>query len=513
MAVSRDGLPREIGVGDARFLFDRIVPLRRQDLVRIAQEQSTIAYARTEQGPFAAIYLSVPNRSEDELARYLPEAVGSPDVGCPADAANYEPVDAGGAVYAFAGPEADLTADSLQQVGDSSGQPIYSDLGTAPAVPRALLRIRCRSAPLRRGGRRRPPRLDRAVAGLRWDAVRVRFRGDRRRVDPASLTKVGCSTVFPVYAPADTAGGAFTQLYVLAGTRWFLFTAPGAVPGAEVTAAPSTSTSTVPATTTSTTTSTTLPPTTTTTTLPATTTIDHVDDDDTAPTTTATRAAHDATGTTTESADDDLNRRRQSRRRQSRRRQTGHDLSRQHRNRRRRRLPPTTTSTTRRRAAADDHVDLDAEPATTEPATTSRPQQSRPPRAAAEEPRRSAADDRAGNNGTGHDDSPTTSQPRRRAHRRPRRPRRPNRPPQTERRQSRQRRNRRPRQGRDDDHVELDHNHVVGASTTTSSSTTESPTTSVAPSTTAGIEPPAVVATLPPNAPPPAANTAGPATT
>ena len=46
-----DGLPREVGVGDARFLFDRIVPLRRQDLVRIAQEQSTIAYARTEQAP------------------------------------------------------------------------------------------------------------------------------------------------------------------------------------------------------------------------------------------------------------------------------------------------------------------------------------------------------------------------------------------------------------------------------------------------------------------------------
>src|SRR6476469_5441804 len=130
-----DGLPREVGVGDARFLFDRIVPLRRQDLVRIAQEQSTIAYASTEQGPYAAVYLSVPNRSEDELARCLPELVGSPDIACPADAANYEPVDAGGATYVFAGPETDLTADSLQQVGDSSGQPIYTDLGTGQPFP------------------------------------------------------------------------------------------------------------------------------------------------------------------------------------------------------------------------------------------------------------------------------------------------------------------------------------------------------------------------------------------
>ena len=71
--------------------------------MRIAQERETIAYARTEEGPFAAIYLSVPNRSEDELARYLPEAVGASDVACPAEAAEYERVDAGGALYAFAG--------------------------------------------------------------------------------------------------------------------------------------------------------------------------------------------------------------------------------------------------------------------------------------------------------------------------------------------------------------------------------------------------------------------------
>ena len=74
-------------IADARFLFDRIVPLSRQELFRVAQEQETIAYARTEEGPFAAIYLSVPNRSEDELARYLPEGVGSADVACPAEAA------------------------------------------------------------------------------------------------------------------------------------------------------------------------------------------------------------------------------------------------------------------------------------------------------------------------------------------------------------------------------------------------------------------------------------------
>ncbi len=106
-----EGLPREVVIADARFLFDRIVPLSRQELFRVAQEQETIAYARTEEGPFAAIYVSVPNRSEDELARYLPEGVGSADVSCPAEAGEYERVDASGSLYAFAGIETDLTAD------------------------------------------------------------------------------------------------------------------------------------------------------------------------------------------------------------------------------------------------------------------------------------------------------------------------------------------------------------------------------------------------------------------
>src|SRR3954451_23681121 len=201
-----EGLPREIGVTGARFLFDRIVPLRRQDLVRIAQEQSTIAYARTEQAPYAAVYLSVPNRSEDELARYLPEGVGSPDVVCPADAANYEPVDAGGAVYAFAGNETDLTPDSLQQVGDSDGNPIYSDPGTTQPFPELLF---ASDPGLLRfvvlGDDGRPTSLAQSLA---FGGTQYAFDSEATgAVDPASLTKVGCSTAFPVYAPADAAGG------------------------------------------------------------------------------------------------------------------------------------------------------------------------------------------------------------------------------------------------------------------------------------------------------------------
>ena len=227
-----EGLPRELVIADARFLFDRIVPLSRQELFRVAQEQETIAYARTEEGPFAAIYLSVPNRSEDELARYLPEGVGSADVACPAEAGDYERVDASGSLYAFAGIETDLTADSLQQVGDSNGEPVSADPDSAQPFPElffssgdGLLRF------VLVGDDGRPASIAESLA---FNGTEFAFESDATdAVDPASLTKVGCSTAFPVFAPTDTVGGGFTQLYVLAGTRLLSFTGAGAAPAEE----------------------------------------------------------------------------------------------------------------------------------------------------------------------------------------------------------------------------------------------------------------------------------------
>jgi hypothetical protein len=260
-----EGLPRELVIAGARFLFDRLVPLSRQELFRVAQEQETIAYARTEEGPFAAIYLSVPNRSEDELARYLPEGVGSADVACPAEAAEYERVDVSGSLYAFAGVETDLTADLLQQVGDSNGEPVSADPDSAQPFPElffssddGLLRF------VLVGDDGRPASIAESLA---FNGSEFAFESDATdAVDPASLTKVGCSTAFPVFAPTDTVGGGFTQLYVLAGTRLLRFTGAGVVP-AEETPPPTTTTS---ATSTTTTTTTPQPPMTTTTAPPTT---------------------------------------------------------------------------------------------------------------------------------------------------------------------------------------------------------------------------------------------------
>ena len=229
-------------IADARFLFDRFVPLSRQELFRVAQEQETIAYARTEEGPFPAVYVSVPDRSEDVLARYLPEGVGSADVACPAEAGDYERVDASGSLYAFAGIETDLTAEVLQQVGDSNGEPVYADLDSAQPFPElffssggGLLRF------VVVGDDGRPASIAESLA---FNGTEFAFESDATdAVDPATLTKVGCSTAFPVFAPTDTVGGDLTQLYVLAGTRLLSFTGAGAAPAQETT--PTTTTTSI----------------------------------------------------------------------------------------------------------------------------------------------------------------------------------------------------------------------------------------------------------------------------
>ncbi|WP_193615425.1 hypothetical protein [Desertimonas flava] len=288
-----DSVPREIVVAGARFLFDRMVPVSRQDLIRVAQSQANIAYARTEEGPFSALYLSMPERSEDVLARYLPEAVGAADVTCPAESAEYEPIDAGGTLYAFAGTEADLTAETLQAVGEMNGAPVYADPEAAQPFPEIFLTS---DAGLRRFVALGPDGRPASIAtSLAFDGMEFAFDSDATdAVDPATLTKVGCATAFPVYVPAGDS--AATQRYVRVGNRLFLFSGSGDVAATTAPTEPPTTevptTTTQPPTTTTTTTTTEPPTTSTTTTEPPTTTTEP-------PTTTTTTTEPPTTSTTT----------------------------------------------------------------------------------------------------------------------------------------------------------------------------------------------------------------------
>lgn len=221
--------PQEIVIGTARYLFDRIVPLSSQDLNQIAQGQSLLVFAREQQEPFGMIYVSVPNRSSDELGRYLPEHSDDPAAACPAEAAAIGQLDAGGTSYAFAGYESDLTADLLLEVANSNGQPVYADpSATQPypelfvADPNGLLRF------LILDSDGRPAELTDSLA---FGGRESTFTADvSNQVDVNTLTKVGCVGPFPTYAGPDATGGSGTQLYALAGTHLFSFQGEGGTP-------------------------------------------------------------------------------------------------------------------------------------------------------------------------------------------------------------------------------------------------------------------------------------------
>src|SRR5688500_547911 len=75
-----EDFPREVTIAGARFLFDRMVPASRQDLIPVANEGPIQAFATSDAAPFDAIYLSVPPRDEAELGRYLAEHIGASDI-------------------------------------------------------------------------------------------------------------------------------------------------------------------------------------------------------------------------------------------------------------------------------------------------------------------------------------------------------------------------------------------------------------------------------------------------
>ncbi len=231
-----EGLPRELIVGDVRYLFDRLVTLERQDLIRVAQDGPFIVYARGEQPPFDRIYVSLPPRDEGELARYLPEVLDSPDNPCPAEGQNLGRVTAGDAAYAFAGLETDVTEDVLQEVGQAQERTIFAE-GDQPFIelflsdPNGLLRFIVLDA------EGRPAPLQ---DSLLFGGQLFTFSADvTDQTDVAALARAGCSTAFPVFAEQDEEAGAYTQLYVQVGGSLLLFTAEGAAaPATEAPATP-----------------------------------------------------------------------------------------------------------------------------------------------------------------------------------------------------------------------------------------------------------------------------------
>ncbi|MGI8963093.1 MAG: hypothetical protein ACR2GI_01155 [Thermomicrobiales bacterium] len=224
--------PREVTIGDERYLFDRLVPVAIDGLAPIAADENVSVYAMTGEGPFDSLYVTAAGEGVGSTARYLPERIQAPDVACLAEVAEVGQLTAGDSIYVFAGIETDLTVDSLQSVGTSGENQLYADPGAAQpypelliADPAGLLRFLLAIA----DGRPTP-----LAESLAFNGARLEFVADvSEQVDVSTLSKVGCAGPFPVFGSGDDSVDEAGSRYVRAGGRLFQFggeSAPTDVP-------------------------------------------------------------------------------------------------------------------------------------------------------------------------------------------------------------------------------------------------------------------------------------------
>ncbi len=206
--------PDAITVEDQTFIFDRVVPVARQALERIGQQAELQILARGSVPPFDAVYVSAPNRAEDELARYLPSGPNVADA-CPAQAADIPTATAGDASYAFAGFEEDVSTGELQGLGETEigGEP--ATLYGSPDASGTITEFFAESSQ----GLYRFVQLRDGVPVSLPDEIPF---GDQTLSDAQStgadlstLNQVGCIGPFPAYALETEA--PFSEVYAQIG--------------------------------------------------------------------------------------------------------------------------------------------------------------------------------------------------------------------------------------------------------------------------------------------------------
>ncbi|MBA2277485.1 MAG: hypothetical protein H0W06_06935, partial [Chloroflexia bacterium] len=219
----------ELVVDGERYLLDRQVPINIGALEELTDEAGNPVYAKPDDDPLGALY--VPAGEDGQADRYLPQYLDAPDTECPSetvDAGNIEADD--GTVYVPAGPEPDLTADVLTEIGSTGeGQTIYAasadqpfdELFASDGGDADLLRY------IRLTEEGPPATLPtpQSFAGQEFD---VAGGGDG---SAEGLTKVGCIGPFP--ALAEQGEAPFATISLQAGDQVVQYEATEAVDGGQ----------------------------------------------------------------------------------------------------------------------------------------------------------------------------------------------------------------------------------------------------------------------------------------
>ncbi len=218
--------PESLTVAGQQYLFDRAVPVDPASLEQAGDQSGLTILTRPGPQPGEPIFVQRLDQPENGLGRYLPTNAANPDLACLAEAADFGPLSTVENDYVFAGIETDIPTSELLQVADAGGQFVYADPDAAQPQPElflettdGLMRFLITDA------QGRPAALPDALTVA---SQAFSFEGDATtEVDPGNLVKVGCIGPYGAYAASGQSVDALSELFVLAGGRYFGFATAG----------------------------------------------------------------------------------------------------------------------------------------------------------------------------------------------------------------------------------------------------------------------------------------------
>jgi hypothetical protein len=195
----------ELVVDGARYLRDRDVLVNVNPLQEIADENGNPVYQKPgNSDPIGAVYVLSAD-TEGEATRYLPEMVGNASAVCPAELVAAGTLQGDGANYAAVGPETDMSADQLTEIGSTeAGATIYAYSPDQPLGEILVAESQGQgNVPLVRY-----MRIDENAVPVAF-AEDMTFAGQEFVPTPGAVTsldglvKVGCAGLFPAWAPSS----------------------------------------------------------------------------------------------------------------------------------------------------------------------------------------------------------------------------------------------------------------------------------------------------------------------
>ncbi len=222
-------LPREVAVGTACYLFDRLVPVDLATLIKVADAPVPLfAHDVDDPNVYAAPIPDVPG----QLARYQPEYLDAPETTCPAEVTIPDDPDApiGGLDipldaetmlhFAFAGIESDLSTRFLSTIVSGPDNP-FQVIADGPTWPSPEVFVTREAGLLRYVlyDEKTPPAQ--LASPLEFAGQSFAYVGLADQ--PQTLGRIGCAGPFPVLAAPGQMASPFGKLFVRVGSHHLAF--------------------------------------------------------------------------------------------------------------------------------------------------------------------------------------------------------------------------------------------------------------------------------------------------